>query len=154
MLHTPQLAKINALLNAHEMDSMEWCEYAYQTGAAMLAKLTTEDRKTLFRDAITKPAHWRGCLVSILHPLNFDEGEELIRALDDADPDIASEALRRIYFFCGLNRSAKKGVFEDRLIQIDAFKKRVVRDEGVMGRIQQLSEAGVYLEYWHVLAGQ
>jgi hypothetical protein len=107
----------------------------------------------LFRTAKTKPANWRRCLVGILHPSKDDESEVLIDALSDVDDNVVGEALDRIYFFCGFNRSAKKGVFEDARIRAALFWDRVRLNHSVVERIEQLSQKNPYLAaYWNVFS--
>ena len=147
------LAKLDALLEKSDLDSSDWDEYEYEDGEALLAKLNVEDRSVLFRSAKARPANWRRCLVSILHPSKADEGEELIRALEDSDEDVVYEALHRTFFFCGFIDSDKKGVFEDRRLRVDDFWERVRLDQFVMLRMQDLSQVNPRLiAYWRVLA--
>jgi hypothetical protein len=147
------LAELDALLEKSDLNSSDWGEYEYEDGEALLAKLNTEERAALFRSAKVRPANWRGCLVSILHPSAADEGEELVGALHDSDEDVAYEALSRTFFFCGFDDSDKKGVFEDRRRRVDAFWERVRQDRVVMLRMQHLSQASPRLtSYWCALA--
>ncbi|GER20123.1 hypothetical protein [Variovorax boronicumulans] len=106
MQQSNAVIELDALLTKSDPDSMNWCEYAYEDGEELLSRLNAEDRAVLFRSAKTKPASWRGCLVSILHPSKVDESEVLIGALSDMDANVVGEALLRLYFFCGFNRSA------------------------------------------------
>lgn len=147
------LAELDALLEKSDTDSSDWAEYEYEDGKALLAKLDAEDRAELFRLANVRPSNWRGCLVSILHPSNADEGEELIGALSDVDDRVVGEALLRLYFYCGFNNSATKGVYEDRRLRVDTFWTRVRFDRRVVQRIEQLSSEGQYLSaYWDAFA--
>ena len=153
MQQTNAVVELDALLTKSDPDSMDWCEYAYEDGEELLSRLNAEDRAVLFRSAKTKPASWRGCLVSILHPSKADESEVLIGALSDVDDNVVGEALDRIYFFCGFNCSAKKGVFEDARIRVALFWDRVRLDQGVVQRIEQLSQKNSYLAaYWNVFS--
>lgn len=146
-------AELDALLTKSDPDSMDWGEYAYEDGEELLSRLNAEDRAVLFRSAKTKSASWRGCLVSILHPSKADESEALIGALWDVDDNVVVEALDRIYFFSGFNRSTKKGVFEDARIRVALFWDRVSLDQRVVQRIEQLSQKNSYLAaYWNVFS--
>ncbi|WP_369661259.1 hypothetical protein [Variovorax sp. V15] len=153
MQQTNAVVELDALLTKSDPDSMDWCEYAYEDGEELLSRLNAEDRAVLFHSAKTKPASWRGCLVSILHPSKADEGEVLIGALSDVDDNVVGEALDRIYFFCGFNCSAKKGVFEDARIRVALFWDRVRLDQSVVERIEQISQKNSYLAaYWNVFS--
>lgn len=146
------LADLDALLEKSDLDSSDWAEYEYKDGEALLAKLNAEDRAVLFRSAKVRPANWRGCLISILHPLNADERNELLGAVEDSDDEVAYSALSRIYFFCGFIDSEKKGVLEDSRCRVDGLRERVRQDQIVMLRMQHLSQASPRLtSYWHVL---
>ncbi|MCY1241070.1 hypothetical protein D9M72_539530 [compost metagenome] len=152
MQQSNAVIELDALLTKSDPDSMNWCEYAYEDGEELLSRLNAEDRAVLFRSAKTKPASWRGCLVSILHPSKVDESEVLIGALSDMDANVVGEALLRLYFFCGFNRSAK-GVFEDARIRVALFWDRVRLDQSVVERIEQLSQKNSYLAaYWNVFS--
>jgi hypothetical protein len=145
--------ELDALLTKSDPDSTDWGEYAYEDGEELLSRLNAEDRAVLFRSAKTKPASWRGCLVSILHPSKIDESEVLIDALSDVDDNVVGEALDRIYFFCGFNRSAKKGAFEDARTRVALFWDRVRLDHSVVERIEQLSQKNSHLAaYWNVFS--
>ena len=147
------VVELDTLLTQSNPDSMDWGEYAYEDGEKLLSRLNAEDRAVLFRSVKTKPANWRGCLVSILHPSKADEREVLMDALSDVDGNVVGEALDRIYFFCGFNRSAKKGVFEDARIRVALFWDRVRSDQGIVQRIEQLSQKNSYLAaYWNVFS--
>lgn len=147
------VVQLDTLLTQSNPDSMDWGEYAYEDGEKLLSRLNAEDRAVLFRSVKTKPANWRGCLVSILHPSKADEREVLMDALSDVDGNVVGEALDRIYFFCGFNRSAKKGVFEDARIRVALFWDRVRLDQGIVQRIEQLSQKNSYLAaYWNVFS--
>ena len=77
----------------------------------------------------------------------------LIGALSDVDDNVVGEALDRIYFFCGFNCSAKKGVFEDARIRVALFWDRVRLDQSVVERIEQISQKNSYLAaYWNVFS--
>jgi hypothetical protein len=152
MQHSNAVAELDALLAKSQFDSMDWGEYAYEDGEKLLSRLDAEDRAVLLRSAKTKPANWRGCLVSILHPSNADEGESLIDALWDADENIIGDAMSRLYFFCGFIGSARKGVFEDARKRVPPFWDRVRRDRGVLERLEQLSQGNVLAAYWNALS--
>lgn len=153
MQHTDAFAELDALLTKSDLDSMAWGEYAYEDGEGLLARLDAEERAMLFLSAKTKPASWRGCLASILHPSKADESDALIDALSDSDDSVVGEALHRIYFFCGFNCSAKKGAFEDARTRVAPFWDRVRLDRSVLERIEQLSQKNSYLAaYWNVFS--
>ena len=121
MQQSKAVIELDALLTNSDPDSMDWGEYAYEDGEKLLSRLSAEDRAELFRSAKVKPTSWRACLVSILHPSDAEQSEALIGALWDVDGNIVGEAMHRLYFFCGFNSSAAKGVFEDARTEFRPF---------------------------------
>lgn len=147
------LMKLEALLMKSHVDSSDWNEYEYEDGERLLSQLSDGDRALLLRSAATKPTNWRGCLVSILRPSMVDEGDQLISALWDTDENVMSEAVFRIYFYCGFIDSARKGVFEDARRRVGPFWDRVRADKRVLERLESLARSNVGAAHWRVLCG-
>ena len=153
MQQSDTLTKLDALLMRSDPDDMDWGEYEYQDGEDLLGQLTDEDRTSLLRSAATKPTNWRGCLVSILRPSLVDEGDQLISALWDPDENVVSEAMHRLYFYCGFIGSAKNGVFEDARRRVGPFWYRVRTDRVVLERLESLARFNAWADYWIALSG-
>ncbi len=147
------LKKLDALLMKSDVDSSDWGEYEYQDGELLLSQLSDGDRALLLRSAATRPTNWRGCLVSILRPSMVDEGDQLINALWDTDENVVSEAMGRLYFYCGFINSARKGVFEDARRRVGPFWDRVRADRRVLERLESLARNNAWAAHWIVLSG-
>ena len=132
--------ELDCLLAASDAESSDWNDgYDSRSAAALLKNLSPAERGVLFGSTAAKAANWRRCLVSILHPAVTDEGEALIGAIWDDDPDIAFAALHRSTFYCGILTSEKKGVHEHPRIRVAAFLQQLAIREGIQTRIEAIS---------------
>lgn len=126
-------------LSESDPDSMGWHEHAYEVAVEQLSIFEPVDWEQLCLALRTRDRAWRMCLVTVVEPAHSPiAGDLLLEMTGDPDVEIAFEALRRTYFYCGV--LTVKGVVRiNPKIQVPGFLGRARAIHSLPGRASQLS---------------